>query len=47
MKHLVKYKLFENHSDIISEIEDILLELEDSGFKIIISSPMTSLINVC
>jgi hypothetical protein len=34
MKYLKKYKIFEDkHSDVKSDIEDILLELEDYGIE--------------
>lgn len=36
MKHLIKYKLYENQNlnEIIQDIDDICLELKDKGFEI-------------
>lgn len=46
MKHLKTYKLFESNLDIISQCDDILLELKDEGFKTKISSPADWIIEV-
>lgn len=34
MKHLIKYNLFESNSDIISNCELILIDLEDFGLRV-------------
>lgn len=46
MRYLKTYKIFESNLDIISQCDDILLELKDEGFKTKISSPTDWIIEI-
>jgi hypothetical protein len=46
MRYLKSYKLFESHSDIIDQCDDILIELRDDGFKTKVSSPADWIVGV-
>jgi hypothetical protein len=46
MRYLKKYKIFESHSDIIDQCDDILIELRDEGFKTKVSSPTDWIVEV-
>jgi hypothetical protein len=41
MKHLKRYKIFENATSIIDNLNDILFELNDEGFKCRVSDGLT------
>jgi hypothetical protein len=41
MKHLKRYKIFENATSIIDNVNDMLFELNDEGFKCRVSEGLT------
>lgn len=41
MKHLKRYKIFENATSIIDNLNDMLFELNDEGFKCRVSDGLT------
>ena len=41
MKHLKRYKIFENATSIIDNVNEMLLELNDEGFKCRVSGGLT------